>query len=162
MDTWHVACYTWHVTRDTWHVTEDTWHMTHRRALSGGVERGTNERPGIWSCDIWANERPRKKLHGEGTVRQTDKKTNGYRDSLTESAQWADSVKIHNHLGHLCCKVMITRSQAASFLFATCKQESKLYSFILPVWYGLNSFLMLYNASTNLHTSALWKCSHYK
>ena len=27
----------------------------------------TNERPGIWSCDLWANERPRKKSHGKGT-----------------------------------------------------------------------------------------------
>ena len=49
--------------------------MTHRGALSGGVERGTNERPGIWSFDLWADERPGKKLHGEGTNRQTDKQT---------------------------------------------------------------------------------------
>ena len=48
----------WHVTCDMWHVTRDTWHMPHMRSLSGGVERGTNERPGIWSCDLWANERP--------------------------------------------------------------------------------------------------------
>ena len=41
--------------------------MTHRRALSGGVERGNNERPGIWSCDMWANERPGNKFHWEGT-----------------------------------------------------------------------------------------------
>ena len=27
----------------------------------GGGEGGlTNERPGIWSCDLWANERPQK------------------------------------------------------------------------------------------------------
>ena len=29
-------------------------------------------------------------MHGEGT----DKQTHGHRDSMTESAQWADSVKI--------------------------------------------------------------------
>ena len=38
-----------------------------------------------------------KKLHGEGTDTQTDRQTNkhtdGHRDSMTESAQWADSVK---------------------------------------------------------------------
>ena len=54
----------------------------------------TNERPGIWSCDLWANERPGKKLHGEGTDTQTNRQTDGYRDSMTESAQWAESVKI--------------------------------------------------------------------
>ena len=59
---------------------------------------GTNEMPGIWSCDLWANEMPQKKLHGEGTDRQTnrqtDKQTDGHRDTMTESAQWADSVNI--------------------------------------------------------------------
>ena len=39
-----------------------------------------------------------KKLHGKGTDRQTnrqtDKQTNGHGNSMTESAQWADSVKI--------------------------------------------------------------------
>ena len=29
----------------------------------------TNERPGIWSCDLRANERPRKKKHGKGTYK---------------------------------------------------------------------------------------------
>ena len=29
----------------------------------------TNERPGIWSCDLWANERPQNKFHSH---RQTD------------------------------------------------------------------------------------------
>ena len=37
-------------------------------------------------------------MHGEGTDTQTDrqtaKQTDGHRDSMTESAQWADSVKI--------------------------------------------------------------------
>ena len=50
----------------------------------------TNERPGIWSCDLWANERPKKKLHLKA---QTDRQTDGHGDSMTESAQWADSVK---------------------------------------------------------------------
>ena len=36
-------------------------------ALSGGLERGTNERPGIWSCDQYANERHGNKFHWEGT-----------------------------------------------------------------------------------------------
>ena len=35
-----------------------------------------------------------KRLHGEGTDRQTDQHTNRHRDSMTESAQRADSVKI--------------------------------------------------------------------
>ena len=30
---------------------------------------------GIWSCDLRTNERPRKKLHGKGTDRQTDTHT---------------------------------------------------------------------------------------
>ena len=30
---------------------------------------------GIWSCDLRANERPKKKLHGKGTNRQTHKQT---------------------------------------------------------------------------------------
>ena len=39
-----------------------------------------------------------KKCMGRGhthrlTYKQTDKQTNGHRDSMTESAQWADSVK---------------------------------------------------------------------
>ena len=68
--------------------------MTHKRALLGGVERGTNERHGIWSCDLWANERPKKKLHGEGTDIQTDRQTDGHCDSMTGSAQWADSVTL--------------------------------------------------------------------
>ena len=63
------------------------------RALSGGVERGTNERPGIWSCDLWANERPGNKFHWEGTYIHSHIHTDGHRNSMTESAQWADSVK---------------------------------------------------------------------
>ena len=34
-----------------------------------------------------------KKLHGEGTYKQTNRQTNGHCDSMTESAHWADSVK---------------------------------------------------------------------
>ena len=64
--------------------------MTHRRALSGGVERGTNERAGIWSYDLWANGRPGNKLRWEGYAYMP---AGGHRDSMTESAQWADSVK---------------------------------------------------------------------
>ena len=40
--------------------------------------------------NLWANERPGKTLHGEGTDtqtdRQTDTQTDGHRDLLTESA----------------------------------------------------------------------------
>ena len=83
----------WHVTRDMWHVTCDpqgpTW------ALSGGVERGTNERPGIWSCDLWRRPLQWKEMSSsQGTDVQTYRQTHGHRDSMTESAQWADSVKI--------------------------------------------------------------------
>ena len=63
--------------------------MTHRRALLGGVERGTNERPGIWSCDLCANKRPQNSLTVKGGH------TDGHRKSMTESAQWADSVKLY-------------------------------------------------------------------
>ena len=41
--------------------------------LSGGVERGTNKRPVIWSCDLWANERPGNEFHWEGTDTQSEK-----------------------------------------------------------------------------------------
>ena len=64
----------WHVTRDMWHVTCDpqgpTW------ALSGSVERGTNERPGIWSCDLWRRPLQCKEMSSsQGTYRQTDRHT---------------------------------------------------------------------------------------
>ena len=52
--------------------------MGGRGGLLEGMERGTNERPGIWSYDLWANERPEKKFHWEGT--------DGYVDSLTKLA----------------------------------------------------------------------------
>ena len=68
--------------------------MTHRRALSGGVERGTNESPGIWSCDLWANERLEINFTGRGhTDVHTDVHTDRDCDSMTESAKWAGSVK---------------------------------------------------------------------
>ena len=68
--------------------------MTHRRALSGGVERGTNERPGIWSFDLWANERLEINFTGRGrTYIHTYRHTDGHRDSMTDSTQWADSMK---------------------------------------------------------------------
>ena len=50
--------------------------MTHRRALSGGVEMGTNERHGIWSCDLWANEKKGTYIHADG-----------HRYSMTESVK---------------------------------------------------------------------------
>ena len=57
--------------------------MPHRRALSGGVERGTNERPGIWSFDLWVNERPGNKFLWEGKNRHTDRHTHGQTDIPT-------------------------------------------------------------------------------
>ena len=43
---------------------------------------------GIWSCDLRANERPRKKLHLMAqTNRQTHSQTDGHGDSMTNSAQ---------------------------------------------------------------------------
>ena len=42
--------------------------------LPGGVEKGTNERPGIWSCDLWANKRPGNIFHWEGTDSENKKK----------------------------------------------------------------------------------------
>ena len=57
----------------------------------------TNERPGIWSCDLRANERPRQKLY---PMAHTDRQTHGHGDSMTESAQWADSVKSLLHRLH--------------------------------------------------------------
>ena len=42
----------------------------------------------IWSCDLRANERPRKKSHEKGqTHRQTHRQTHGHRDSMKESAK---------------------------------------------------------------------------
>ena len=43
----------------------------------------TRSQASHWSCDLWANERPRKKLHGEGTHRQTDNQTNRQTDIAT-------------------------------------------------------------------------------
>ena len=40
-----------------------------------------------------------KKLHEKG---QTHKLTNGHRDSMIESAQWADSMKIDRDWSYLC------------------------------------------------------------
>ena len=51
----------------------------------------TNERPGIWSCDLWANERPQNKLH---LMAQTNRHTDGHGGSMTDLAQRAESVKI--------------------------------------------------------------------
>ena len=64
-------------------------------ALSGGVERGTIERPGIWSCDLWANERPGNKFHwvGTDTHTHTDKWTGQLSDCI---GLGADSVKIRD------------------------------------------------------------------
>ena len=50
---------------------------------------------------VLANERPGNEFHWEGTNTQTDRHTDrhtdghtdGHCDSMTESAQWADSVK---------------------------------------------------------------------
>ena len=39
----------------------------------------------------------KKNCMGRGqTHRQTNRQTNGHRDSMTESAQWVDSVKTHS------------------------------------------------------------------
>ena len=126
-DTWHVTRDMWHVTRDTWHVTQDTWHMTHRRALSGGVERGTNERPGIWSCDLWANERPGKKIAWGGD-KQTNRQTDGHCDSMTELARYF--FVMHNLVFSLPC-ILVTlllvspssRNTIAKFSSQTVSQD---------------------------------------
>ena len=47
-------------------------------------------------------------MHGEGTHRQTDKQTDGHGDSMTESAQWANSVKIKYH--RPVCRVYLFQS----------------------------------------------------
>ena len=70
------------MTRDTWHVTHDTWHMTPTH---------THTPPQIWG-DV--KKTSPKKLHPMAqTDKQTDRQTSGHGDSMTESAQWADSVK---------------------------------------------------------------------
>ena len=86
----------------------------------------TNERRGIWSCDLRANERPKKKLH---VMAQTDRQTNGHGDSMTESAQWADSVKRHSHciICELCGqKEVDKKSVRAHARSAKCKLQAKL------------------------------------
>ena len=54
----------------------------------GGLERGTNERPGIWSCDLWANESLEINFTGRG-------QTHGQTDIATTRLNWprADSLK---------------------------------------------------------------------
>ena len=83
-----------------WHGTCDPQGSTW--TLSGGAERGTNERPGIWSCDQWRRPLQGKEMSSSqgtdtNTHRQTDRQTDGHRDSMTESAQWANSVKSHHN-----------------------------------------------------------------
>ena len=51
----------------------------------------TTERPINWSCDLRANERPKKRI---GNWHQTDKpQTDGHVDSMTDPAHRAESVK---------------------------------------------------------------------
>ena len=94
---WHMTCDMWHVTCDMWHVTCDpqgpTW------ALSGGVERGTNERPGIWSCDLWRRPLQCKEMSSlQETYRHADVHTYTHTDMATlwlnrpsGSIQWKSS-----------------------------------------------------------------------
>ena len=74
-------------------------------SCQAGREGGfTNERPGNWSFDLRANERPPIKFHWEGTTFNIQHSTfntqsDGHHDSMTDPAQRAESVKI---FGELC------------------------------------------------------------
>ena len=96
---WHVTHDTWHVTHDTWHVTCDTWHVTFRgpRGPSQGVWKGGPMRglgSGHVTCGEDLSNARRCLLHRGQTYRQTYIQTDGHHNSMTESAKWANSVKI--------------------------------------------------------------------
>ena len=74
-----VSCVMCHVSHVTCHVSHVTFFFS------------TNERPGIWSCDLYANENPRKKMH---PMAQTHRQKNGHGYSMTDPAQRAESVKM--------------------------------------------------------------------
>ena len=86
---WHVTCDTWHVTRDTWHVTHDTWHMT---PTQPPLTHKHTPHPLIWG-DVKKTSPMKGKVFFTGD-RHTYTSHHGHRDSMTESAQWADSVKM--------------------------------------------------------------------
>ena len=60
-------------------LVEGRTFLKRKKKKNGRVENiffSTNERPGIWSCDLWANERPQNKFH-------TNRRTNGRTDIAT-------------------------------------------------------------------------------
>ena len=88
-DMWQVTPDTWHVTCDMWHATRDMWHVTLRAPYPPEAPRGWHR-----GCEEdHSNER--KGLLHRG---QTYKRTDGHRDSMTESAQWANSVKMWQYV----------------------------------------------------------------
>ena len=84
------------------HVTCDTGHVTLRglHGPSQGVRRGGPMR-GLGSGHVTSGEDLSKArrclLHRGQTQTPTDRQTDGHRYFLTESAQWADSVKSHHN-----------------------------------------------------------------
>ena len=53
----------------------------------------THPTPNLGGCEEDLSNERRGLLHRGQTHRRTDVQTHGHRDSMTESAQWADSVK---------------------------------------------------------------------
>ena len=95
-DTWHVTRDMWHVTHDMWHVTRDTRHMTYGAPRGPLRGFGEGDQWEAWDLVMWPVEKtsPMKgKVFFTGD-KHTHRRTDGHRDSMTESAQWADSVKI--------------------------------------------------------------------
>ena len=92
-DMWHMTYDIWHMTHDTWHMTRDIWHVTcdPQGVWRGGPMRGLGS--GHVTCGEDLSNARRCLLHRGHTNPQTNKHADGHRDSMTELAQWADSVK---------------------------------------------------------------------
>ena len=80
---------------DPWPMDEPVWLHARARTLSYSTQGGlTNERPGSGHV-TWGPMRGLEKNAWKGTNTQTDRQTDGHRDSMTDPAQRAESVKTY-------------------------------------------------------------------
>ena len=94
-------------------------------------------------------KRPGNKFHQEGTYLCTY----GHRDSMTESAPWADSAKISSQLPHS-YKNLKNHNNCLDFCAPFCSQFMASFMCICNIFiqYNYNSmFIMLYYVSYSFH-----------